>query len=69
MWHNRSEPPSLKAVVWLGDSLRAVRSFPSAVQDEVGYALFLAQRGEKHVAAKPMKGLGAGEARHRNAAD
>ena len=35
-------------------------AFPSAVQDEVGYALFLAQRGEKHLAAKPMKGLGAG---------
>ena len=60
MWHNRSEPPSLKAVVWLGDSLRALRSFPSPVQDEVGYALFLAQRSEKHAAAKPMKGLGAG---------
>jgi phage-related protein len=54
MWHNRSEPPSLKPVVWLGDSLRALKSFPSAVQDEVGYALFLAQRGEKHLAAKPM---------------
>lgn len=61
MWHNRVAPPSLlKPVVWLGDSLRALKSFPSAVQDEVGYALFLAQRGEKHLAAKPMKGLGAG---------
>jgi len=60
MWHNRSEPPSLKPVVWIGDSLRALKSFPSAVQDEVGYAVFLAQRGEKHLAAKPMKGLGAG---------
>lgn len=61
MWHNRIVPPSLlKPVVWLGDSLRALKSFPSAVQDEVGYALFLAQRGEKHLAAKPMKGLGAG---------
>jgi phage-related protein len=30
------------------------------VQDEVGYALFLAQRGEKHIAAKPMKGPGGG---------
>ncbi len=30
------------------------------MQDEVGYALFLAQRGEKHLAAKPLKGLGAG---------
>ncbi len=61
MWHNRLVPPSpSKPVVWLGDSLRALKSFPSAVQDEVGYALFLAQRGEKHLAAKPMKGLGAG---------
>lgn len=30
------------------------------MQDEVGYALYLAQRGEKHVSAKPLKGLGAG---------
>src|SRR5690606_35379247 len=50
----------LKPVVWLGDSLRALKSFPAAVQDEVGYALFLAQRGGKHVSAKPLKGLGAG---------
>lgn len=60
MWHNHSAPPPLKAMVWLGDSLRALKSFPSVVQDEIGYALFLGQRGEKHVAAKPMKGLGAG---------
>lgn len=50
----------LKPVVWLGDSLRALKSFPAAVQDEVGYALFLAQRGDKHVSAKPLKGLGTG---------
>lgn len=60
MWHNGAAPPPLKPVVWLGDSLRALKSFPSAVRDEVGYALFLAQRGEKHLAAKPMRGLGAG---------
>ena len=50
----------LKPVVWVGDSLRVLRSFPAGVQDEVGYALFLAQRGGKHIAAKPLKGLGAG---------
>jgi phage-related protein len=50
----------LKPVVWLGDSLRALKSFPAGVQDEVGYALYLAQRGEKHVSAKPLKGFGAG---------
>ena len=52
--------PELKPVVWVGDSLRVLKSFPSGVQDEIGYALFLAQRGEKHIAAKPMKGLGTG---------
>jgi phage-related protein len=51
---------SIKPLVWLGDSVRALRTFPSEVQDEVGYALYLAQRGEKHVSAKPLKGLGPG---------
>jgi phage-related protein len=50
----------LKPVVWVGDSLRVLRTFPAPVQDEVGYALFLAQRGEKHESAKPLKGFGAG---------
>lgn len=50
----------IKPVVWLGDTLRVLWTFPSGVQDEVGYALYLAQRGEKHVSAKPLKGLGPG---------
>jgi len=53
-------PEPLKPVVWVGDSLRMLKSFPAAVQDEVGFALFLAQRGEKHIAVKPLKGFGAG---------
>ena len=52
--------PPLKPVVWLGDSLRELRAFPATVQDEMGYAIYLAQRGEKHVSAKPLKGLGSG---------
>lgn len=50
----------IKPVVWLGDTLKTLKTFPSGVQDEVGYALYLAQRGEKHVSAKPLKGLGSG---------
>jgi phage-related protein len=50
----------LKPVIWLGDSLRELKTFPAAVQDEMGYAIYLAQRGDKHVSAKPLKGLGAG---------
>ncbi len=53
-------PEPLKPVVWVGDSLRMLKSFLASVQDEVGFALFLAQRGEKHVAAKPLKGLALG---------
>lgn len=51
---------SLKPVVWMGNALGVLKTFPSAVQDEVGYALYLAQRGEKHISAKPMKGVGPG---------
>ena len=35
-------------------------TFPALVQDEMGYAIYLAQRGDKHVSAKPLKGLGSG---------
>jgi phage-related protein len=50
----------LRPVVWLGDSLRELKTFPSAVQDEMGYAIYLAQCGQKHVSAKPLTGLGSG---------
>lgn len=61
MWHNRVVPTmSPKPVVWLGDTLETLRSCPQDVQDEVGYALYLAQIGKKYFAAKPLKGLGSG---------
>jgi len=49
-----------KPVIWMGDSLARLRTFPSTVQDEIGYALYLAQVGGKHVSAKPLRGLGSG---------
>lgn len=52
--------PSPKPVIWLGDTLAVLRACPQDVQDEVGYALYLAQIGEKHADAKPVKGLGPG---------
>ena len=54
----KATPP--KPVIWMGDSLARLKTFPSTVQDEVGYALYLAQIGEKPLTAKPLKGLGAG---------
>ncbi len=48
----------IKPVAWVGSSYRDFRSFPEAVQDGLGYALFRAQLGEKHESAKPLKGFG-----------
>jgi phage-related protein len=53
-----SDEPSLKRVVWVGSSRRDLRALPEAVQDRVGYALYVAQRGGKHQDAKPLKGYG-----------
>ena len=50
-----------KPVVWLGNSLDELKKFPDEVRDEMGYALYQAQIGEKHPLAKPLKGFkGAG---------
>ncbi|HEX5279690.1 MAG TPA: type II toxin-antitoxin system RelE/ParE family toxin [Micropepsaceae bacterium] len=48
----------LKPVEWVGSTYREFISFPEAVQQEMGYALYLAQTGRRHVSAKPMKGFG-----------
>jgi phage-related protein len=52
-----NEPP-LKPVVWVGSSRRDLRALPDVVQDHVGYALYVAQRGGKHQDAKALKGYG-----------
>ena len=44
----------------MGDSLRAVRDFPKAVRDVIGFAVYQAQLGDRHVKASPLKGLGTG---------
>jgi phage-related protein len=52
---------SLKPVEWVGSSLDDLREFPEEVQQVMGYALYLAQCGEKHNCVKPLKGFkGAG---------
>ena len=51
------EPP-LRPVVWVGSSRKDLREFPDPVQDHMGYALYLAQRGGKHRVTKPLIGFG-----------
>jgi phage-related protein len=50
--------PNIKPVVWVGSSLEDLREFPEAVQDHLGYALFVAQKGGRHGNAKTLSGFG-----------
>jgi phage-related protein len=47
-----------KPLVWIASSKRDLKTFPEAVKDVIGYALYLAQIGRKHEAAKPLRGFG-----------
>jgi phage-related protein len=51
----------LKPVEWVGSSLEDLKKFPEEVQQVMGYALYVAQCGDKSASAKPLKGFkGAG---------
>ncbi|MEX2141907.1 MAG: type II toxin-antitoxin system RelE/ParE family toxin [Pirellulales bacterium] len=47
-----------KRVEWVGSSRRDLRGFPKGVRLVFGQAIFDAQIGSKHPAAKPLKGFG-----------
>lgn len=48
----------LKPVVWVGSTRNDLRAFPDPVQDHMGYAIYVAQRGGKHGDAKVLSGFG-----------
>lgn len=50
--------PPPKPIVWIGSSRIDLKGFPEAVRYVMGYALYLAQAGEKHPDAKPLRGFG-----------
>src|SRR5271157_5978688 len=50
--------PGMKNLTWLADSRSNVKSFPAGVQDDIGYALYAAQLGERSLKAKPLHGFG-----------
>jgi len=49
---------TLKPLNWVGSAKKDLKELPIEVQDTFGYALYLAQTGEKHEQAKPLKGFG-----------
>src|ERR1700752_3428290 len=48
----------LKPVIWIGSSRRDLGALPADVRGRMGYALYVAQQGDKHRDAKPLKGFG-----------
>jgi phage-related protein len=54
MDRNEEEP---KPVIWIGSAHEDWKAFPDDVQDVMGYALHLAQCGEKSNNAKPLSGF------------
>jgi phage-related protein len=53
-----TDEPLLKPVIWVGSSLKDLRAFPEPVQDHMGYALYVAQRGGRHRDTKMLSGFG-----------
>ncbi len=49
-----------RPLVWIGDSLKQLKGFPTEVRREVGVALYDAQKGSKSPDVKPFKGVGSG---------
>lgn len=50
--------PAPRRLRWVGSAKRDLQAMPEDVQDVFGYALYLAQAGQKHAQAKPLKGFG-----------
>lgn len=48
----------LKPIIWIASAKDDLISLPRGVQDEIGYALYQAQKGAKSDKAKPFKGFG-----------
>jgi hypothetical protein len=49
---------SPKPLVWIGSSKKDLKALPDDVIDVFGYALHLAQAGDRHNQAKPLQGFG-----------
>ena len=50
--------PTMKPAAFIAASLAEISAMPDEVKRVFGFAIRLAQRGEKHPDAKPLKGFG-----------
>lgn len=49
-------PEKPRSLTWLGDAKKQLLSFPEPVRRALGFALYLAQCGDRHPHAKALKG-------------
>jgi phage-related protein len=49
---------TVKPLIWIGSSKKDLMELPASVSRFFGYALNFAQRGDRHEAAKVLKGFG-----------
>jgi phage-related protein len=56
--HIQKMSPDEKPLEWIGSSHKDLMALPADVQRLFGFALSLAQAGDKHDAAKVLKGFG-----------
>ncbi|WP_256081490.1 type II toxin-antitoxin system RelE/ParE family toxin [Massilia sp. YIM B04103] len=47
-----------RPLIWIGGSKKDLMALPADVRKFFGHALDFAQRGDRHSAAKPLKGFG-----------
>lgn len=52
------KPMEIKPIIWVASTKCDLKSLPGGVRDEIGHALYQAQKGEKSERAKPLKGFG-----------
>ena len=50
----------MRPLIFVADSRRRILDFPEAVRRQIGFALYQAQMGGKHIDAKPLKNFGPG---------
>lgn len=48
----------VKPIIWVGSTKHDLRFLSKDIQDEIGFALYEAQKGGKSDKAKPLKGFG-----------
>jgi phage-related protein len=56
----KSDGPKLAAIVWEGDSLEVLGSFPEGVTQNFGFELWQLQQGERPRNYRPLPSIGPG---------